>query len=94
LAGLISKQTKNMMWGYGPMMGGWGLAGGIFSLIFWVLIILVIVALVRWAMWSSRGGRNSWHGEDSAMQILKERYAKGEIDKKEFEEKMKDLNKQ
>jgi len=82
-----------MMWGYGPMMGGWGIVGGIFSFIFWILIILAIVALVRWALWSNRGGHRSWRSEDSAIQILKERYAKGEIDKKEFEEKIKDITK-
>jgi putative membrane protein len=57
------------------------------------LVIWAIVALVRWGMWSSHGGKSRWHEEDSAIQILKERYAKGEIKKEEFEEKMKDLAK-
>ncbi|HUY62371.1 MAG TPA: SHOCT domain-containing protein [Candidatus Paceibacterota bacterium] len=85
------------MWGYGyyghPMMGGYegfGIMGILFS-IFWVIVfIAAIVALVRFArgksMWRCRHG----HGE-AALDILKERYAKGEIGKAEFEEKKKDL---
>lgn len=66
---------------YGHMFG-WG--GGIFMLIFWVAVILIIV----WAIQSvgDSGGRTR-----SAQDILKERYAKGEINKQEYEEKKKDL---
>jgi len=96
LPGVASAQ---MMGGWGDgwsmmsMMGGFGIFGIILSVIFWVLVIWAIVALVRWAVWSSHGGKSHWHGEDSAIQILKDRYAKGEIKKEEFEEKMKDLTK-
>lgn len=84
--------SARMMGGYGMMGGhgswfGWG--GAIIGFIFWVLAIVFIVAIIRWTI---RGGWHSrWKGKDSAIEILKERYAKGEIDKKEFEEKMKDL---
>jgi putative membrane protein len=74
-------------YGYGP---GWGYMTGwgwIFMIIFWALIIIGIVALIRGA---SYGGRHHRAG-NSALEILKERYAKGEIDRKEFEEKKKDL---
>ena len=77
-----------MMGGYGSWFG-WG--GAIIGFIFWVLVIILIVAIVRWAL---KGGRHMrWEGKDSAIEILKERYAKGEIKKEEFEEKMKDLTK-
>lgn len=77
-----------MMGGYGSWFG-WG--GLIIGFIFWILVIAFIVAIIRWAV---RGGRHArWEGKNSAIEILKERYAKGEIKKEEFEEKLKDLTK-
>lgn len=75
--------------GFSNMMGGWGSFGtlGWFSmLLVWVLLILGVIALVRYLTKTS-GGRE----EKSLLEILERRYAKGEIDKKEFEEKKKDL---
>ena len=88
-----------MGWGYGNgyMTSGWGfgLLGGIISLIFWVVIIIAIVWAVRLIVHGGEfhHGPHGSHmsGEDSAMKILKERYAKGEINKEEFETKKKDL---
>lgn len=87
-----NNSTNNMMnFGFGPLGGfGW-----VFMILWWVLIIAGIVALVRWIASQSRGGVSGGSTEltagKSAIDILKERYAKGEIDKKEFEDKKKDL---
>lgn len=72
------------MWGDGGFMG----LGGGFMLLFWVLLILLIVWLVRATLPASGGAPGR---EKSAMDILKERYARGEIDKEEFESMRKDL---
>jgi putative membrane protein len=67
------------------MMGGFGMG---FMWIFWVVIIGVIVALA----WSYLGRKKgSEYSGRSALDMLKERYAKGEISREEYEEKKKDL---
>ena len=82
-------------WHMGPgMMGGWGGGwfGGIFMIIFWVLVIVGLIVLIRWLFVSSRADSVFHHRPSSnALEILKERYARGEINKQEFEEKKKDL---
>jgi putative membrane protein len=82
-------------WHTGPgMMSGWGMGwvGGIFMIIFWVLIIVGLVFLIKWLIHRTRADSGVFHkGPSNAMDILKERYARGEIDKQEFEEKKKDL---
>ncbi|MEI8033755.1 MAG: SHOCT domain-containing protein [Chlorobiaceae bacterium] len=76
-----------MMYGYG-VSHGFGLVGGIFSLIFWFLIIWLIVGLVRGGHHHSKGccgGHGDEKRPDSATEILRQRFAKGEISKEEFE---------
>jgi putative membrane protein len=66
-------------------MGG-GFIGGLFMLFFWVLIIVGAVFFLK----SLTQDQNKKQHKDS-MEILKERYAKGEINEEEFEQRKKDL---
>ncbi len=79
------------MWGDWSHVGwGWIGLGAVHMLLFWVLIILLIVALVRWL--SNPGDeRSSLPPKATALDILKERYARGEIERDEFEAKKRDL---
>ena len=77
-----------MMASYG-MTGGFGL-GWIFMILWWVLIIVGIVVLAKWLFTPSGGGGRSG-GEGKALDILNERYARGEIDEQEFKKKKRDL---
>jgi len=58
--------------------------------LFWVLAVVGIFLLVRGLRPRSGAGRQAEHPE-SPLEILKRRYAKGDIDKAEFEQKNKDL---
>jgi len=82
---------------YNNMMGGLGFFGFFLMIIFWALVIWGILSFFRCTSGSCMGGHNHNSGlengkkEKSPLDILKERYAKGEIDKKEFDQKKKDL---
>lgn len=73
-----------MYWGN----SGWGMGfGWPFMVFFWILTIIGIVYLVKLIAGNAKGGEK----HETALDILKKRYAKGEINKEEFEEKKKDL---
>ena len=78
--------------GFG-MMGGWGMGwlGMILMAAFWILVIVGLVFLIRWLIQTTGTGREARQGGSRALEILRERYARGEIDKNEFETKKKDL---
>jgi len=67
---------------------GWGMGFGGFSMvIFWGLIIFGIVAIIRWISGNSRDQPR----QKTALDILQERYARGEIDEQEYQQKRRDL---
>ncbi len=72
---------------YGEHMYGFG---GVFMWLFWILIIVVVVWVIKAA--ASSGCNNPSEKRQTALDILKERYAKGEIDQEEFERKRKDID--
>jgi putative membrane protein len=78
------------MWGYMNDGGWWWGFGALHMLLYWGVLILIIVALVKW-VFGTPGRRDVSSGDGRALEILKERYARGEINKDEFEQKKRDL---
>lgn len=80
-------ETEMMMDGMGMMI--WGVFSFLLGLLLIFLLIVAVVAAVKW-VWGQRtpfilGSR------ESALDILKKRYARGEITKEEFERIKKDI---
>lgn len=89
IPGLALAQERSYEWGWGmhPMMwGAWGFGMMFMMVLFWGLVIVGIVLAIRWLIGQGRENR-----ADSALEILRQRYARGEINKEEFEAKKKDL---
>jgi len=91
----ILAQGRCYDWVMGPGMmgGGYGMGwfGGIIMIAFWIAVIVGIVLLIRWLIISTRTDSQGMNSGDSALEILKKRYARGEIDREEFEEKKKNI---
>ncbi len=76
-----------MGYGFGPMGGlGMGFFGGIVMVVFWVAVVLLVIWAVRTAFPSQQKDAH-----ESAVEILKRRYAAGEISQAEYEQARKAL---
>ncbi|MEX1014055.1 MAG: SHOCT domain-containing protein [Candidatus Paceibacterota bacterium] len=61
--------------------------GGFWMVLFWIGIIFLFIWIVKEITKSNSNEKE----DETPLKILKERYAKGEINKEEFEEKKKDI---
>jgi len=86
---LLSRVWYYPMFGYRmPMMGRlWPF--GLFGVVFFFLLIALIVRLANWRSW--RGYQRNYWSDSHAEEILRERYARGEITKEQFDQMMRDL---
>ncbi len=75
---------RSWTWGFGHMF-----YGGVMMLIFWGLVIALLVIGIRRLLGS--GQRSASKPTSSALEILRERFARGEIDQAEFEERKRVL---
>lgn len=90
----LLSQWRGYGWGMHPGMGwGYGTAWlwDIIMIAFWIAVIVGIIFLIRWLIFSTRTGSYTTAHGDSALEVLKVRYARGEINKAEFEQIKKDL---
>jgi putative membrane protein len=72
-----------------PMMGG---AGMLFGLIGFLFLCFLIFTVFRFAVWGSMGHRSNYRwNRDDAEEILRQRYARGEITKEQFDLMLRDL---
>jgi putative membrane protein len=75
-------------WQMHPMWWGvWGIGMMLMMFLFWLLVIVALIIGIRWLVGKGKSQRS-----DRALEILRERYARGEINKDEFEAKQKDLS--
>ncbi len=83
---------RSFHWNFEP----WGFGAGTFFLIFmflmiafWGAVIMGLAYLVKWIV--AAGKRREIRSDDTALDILKKRYARGEISKEEFERIKQDI---
>lgn len=82
-----AQQRPYDYWGMPYMWGAWGIGMMLMMVVFWGLVIVGLVFGIRWLMTQGKAPRT-----DSPLDILKRRYARGEIDKEEYEAKIRDLS--
>jgi putative membrane protein len=102
LAGLVSISASTIIsafaQGWGEREGwsrDWELGhmafGGVMMVVFWGAVSLLVVFLVRGLGWfGQRGGASA--GRQSPLEILQERFARGEIDQEEYDERRRILS--
>jgi putative membrane protein len=84
--------TGNGRWGmgYDHMMGG---GMGIVMIIFWIVLIGAFILLISGVINGIRGSQQKDEGDSrKPIEILKQRYARGEIDRAEYEVKRRNLS--
>jgi putative membrane protein len=86
---------SGMMGGWGSgMMGGWGYGGyGVLHMVFWVLILIAIIFGVVWLVRTvaTSGTLGASARRSAGLDVLEERYSRGEINRDEYLQKKRDI---
>jgi putative membrane protein len=92
-AAAAAQESRPDYYGHHMWDGGWHgmFFGPLFMVLFFAVLVVVVVLVMRWL--GGQPGHHAPHtpGGKAALDILKERYARGEIDKEEFEERRRVL---
>ena len=94
---VILSIVPGLIWGWqgdGYRMMGPGMMGGYGTMFLMPILWIVVIGLIIWAVVAAvrrPGEGDSLSHSDSPLEILKRRYARGEISKQEYEERKKDL---
>lgn len=80
-------QERPYDWGMHYMWGATGIGMMLMMVLFWGLVIVALVFGIRWLITQGKEPQS-----DSALDILRQRYARGEINKEEFETKKQELS--
>jgi putative membrane protein len=75
------------------MMGGWGGYGfGLIHMVIWIVILIAVIALVVWLVRSvAAPGGQHLPRRSAGLDVIEERYARGEINRDEYLQKKKDI---
>ncbi|MCR4283671.1 MAG: SHOCT domain-containing protein [Bauldia sp.] len=90
VAAAVAEETPRYY--YGPHMweGGWWFLGPFSMFLFFAVAVAVVVLLVRW-LGGAGPGNVGLAARQTPLDILRERFARGEIDKAEFDDRKKGL---
>ncbi len=80
-------QERPYDWGMHYMWGATGIGMMLMMILFWGLIIVGLVFGIRWLVAEGRESRS-----DTALDILRQRYARGDISKEEFETRKREIS--
>ncbi len=93
----ILLQNGNAFAQMGRSNGEWQMGGiswlwMVMMLAFWGLVMVALFFFIKWMIQATKGQTNNRPAEARALDILRERYARGEIEKEEYEAKKAGLN--
>lgn len=78
-------------WMFGSGTGGWMIFGGLMMILIWLIPVLGLFALVKYLFGGQKSGESAKETHRTALDILDETYAHGELSRDEYLQKRDDL---